>query len=327
MMTLFFFLTTLLMFAVTVGLGYVAFQLKASLATSEERSRSHERNYNSCAGQFSVAKTKYKELVVLHNTKNEEWKTQREKLLVEVRRLGKYRSIEDAAKVSLELRGKAESVLAAANSEAAELLSNAKISAAEEIRNAKQHAKNMQLEIDSTLNLATLESSRIVSDAKLAAKGIAGGAYDAMANSSLYEKTAKAMKNVIKGYGDEYIIPEESLLDDLAEDFSHEAAGRSLKLARMRTKQMILNGTAGACDYADTGRRNTAINFVLDAFNGKVDSILSRVKHDNAGKLTQSIRDACSLVNFNGKAFKGARIADQFLEARLDELRWAEIAQ
>ena len=32
-----------------------------------------------------------------------------------------------------------------------------------------------------------------------------------MNNASLYERTVKAMKNIIEGYGDQYIIPERSL--------------------------------------------------------------------------------------------------------------------
>lgn len=66
---------------------------------------------------------------------------------------------------------------------------------------------------------------------------------------------------------------------------------------------------------------------MLDAFNGKVDSILSRVKHDNHGQLEQEIRDAFTLVNYNGKAFRDARITDEYLLARLAELRWAATAQ
>jgi hypothetical protein len=135
------------------------------------------------------------------------------------------------------------------------------------------------------------------------------------------------MKNVIEGYGDQYLIPPQSLLDDLAEDFSHTQAGKNLQRARDCTKIMTRNGTAGACDYVEAYRRDTAINFVVDAFNGKVDSILSRVKHDNAGTLEQQIRDACALVNYNGKAFRDARIKEEYLAARLDELKWAVVAQ
>ena len=134
------------------------------------------------------------------------------------------------------------------------------------------------------------------------------------------------MKNRIKGYGDEYIVPEHGFLDELADDFDHSDAGRQLKLARDRTRTMLRNGTAAECDYVEANRKQTAINFVLDAFNGKVDTILSRTKHDNAGKLQQAIRDSFNLVNYNGQAFRDARILDEYLQSRLEELHWAEVA-
>jgi hypothetical protein len=79
--------------------------------------------------------------------------------------------------------------------------------------------------------------------------------------------------------------------------------------------------------YVESERREKAVRFVIDAFNGKVDSVLSRVRHDNAGKLMQEIKDAYTLVNFNGEAFRAARITGEFLDARLEELKWAAIAQ
>jgi len=113
----------------------------------------------------------------------------------------------------------------------------------------------------------------------------------------------------------------------LAEDFGHTQAGQNLRNARERSKLMIQNGTAATCDYVEASRRDTAVSFVIDAFNGKVDSILSRVRSDNAGTLEQQIRDAFTLVNFNGKAFRQARITEEYLAARLDELKWAAVAQ
>jgi hypothetical protein len=60
----------------------------------------------------------------------------------------------------------------------------------------------------------------------------------------------------------------------------------------------------------------------LDAFNGKVDSILSRSKADNFGTLEQQIRDAYATVNYNGSAFRNATITEEYLDARLTELKW-----
>ena len=65
----------------------------------------------------------------------------------------------------------------------------------------------------------------------------------------------------------------------------------------------------------------------FDAFNGRVDAILSRTKHDNYGSLAQEIKDAFSLVNLNGLAFRDARILPAYLDARLAELKWATVVQ
>lgn len=205
---------------------------------------------------------------------------------------------------------------AKAQSEAIELTSNAR----QELKRAKEEARGL-------LDAATVQAREIAAAAERRANEIAGSAYEAMQNASLYEQTAKAIKNIIAGYGDEYIIPERSLLDGLAEEFAHTDAGVQLKRARERTNAMVRQQTAATCDYVEVSRRTTAINFVIDAFNGKVDSILSRVRNDNAGTLAQEIRDAFTLVNFNGKAFRDARITPEFLDARLAELNWAAIAQ
>jgi hypothetical protein len=100
-----------------------------------------------------------------------------------------------------------------------------------------------------------------------------------------------------------------------------------LKTARERSIAMVRSEAAATCEYVEVRRRTTAIRFVIDAFNGKVDSILSRVKHDNAGTLEREIRDAFTLVNYNGEAFRDARILPAYLDARLAELKWAAIVQ
>jgi len=85
---------------------------------------------------------------------------------------------------------------------------------------------------------------------------------------------------------------------------------------------MIKHNLAAECDYVEKTRKEYAIHFVLDAFNGKVDSILSSAKHNNYGKMEKALSDAMNIVNFNGKAFRNARIRSDYYEARLDELKW-----
>ena len=211
-------------------------------------------------------------------------------------------------------------------------------SAEQEVAAAKQEAKDLRArgrasydsavkETELKLSSADQEAKRIVSEAESRAKEIAGEAYEIAGKAKDYEKTAAAMKNIIEGYGDRYLKPTYSLLDDLATDFGYTEAGQQLKLARENTARMVSAGNAAKCDYVETSRQRTAIAFVVDAFNGKVDSILSKVKKDNFGTLEQKIKDAYEVVNYNGRAFRNAVITPEYLAARLEELKWAVRAQ
>ena len=176
---------------------------------------------------------------------------------------------------------------------------------------------------DGTLQEAYGRAERIEKEARARAEEIAGDAFAAQGRVKEYEKALQALKNAVEGYGDEYIKPSESVLDDLAEHFGYDEAGEKFKAAKARTKAMIKQGTAAECDYVEDYRRKTAVAFVIDAFNGKTDSTLAKVKTDNLGKLQQEIEDAFALVNLNGQAFRNARITPAYRDARLEELRWA----
>lgn len=195
--------------------------------------------------------------------------------------------------------------------------------AREEAKTIRERAKSVDGKAQQLLAGAHDRAGEIIANARKQAEETAGNALKAVENAKLYERTAQAMKNIIEGYHDDYIVPNASLLDDLAEDFSHKDAGQRLKQVRKQSSDMAKNGRAGDCDYVERIRREYAIHFAVDAFNGKVDSILSKVKHDNYGKLRQGIMDAFALVNHNGKPFKDARITDLYLQARLEELKWA----
>lgn len=184
------------------------------------------------------------------------------------------------------------------------------------IRESKEQAENIK-------NDAVRQAANIVSDAEKKAKEIAGEAYDIANKAKEYEEIATAMRNVIRGYGDEYLKPTFSLLDELADEFGFDDAGKKLKDAREHTRLLMKNDQASSCDYVEPNRRDTAKNFVLDAFNGKVDTILAEIKKNNYGTLERKIRDAYSLVNYLGSAFRNARINHTYLDSRLDELKWA----
>jgi len=123
------------------------------------------------------------------------------------------------------------------------------------------------------------------------------------------------------------VIPTRSLLDELAADFGHTEAGDALRAAREQSRRLVELKQAAACNYEEEDRRDRANRFVIDAFNGRVDAILSRTKHDNYGTLEREIRDAFSVVNLNGLVFRDARILPPYVDARLAELKWAVVVQ
>lgn len=250
--------------------------------------------------------------------------------LTETRReLDAFKALQAMAKDEAEAR----SILASALREADELraqalavLSDAKSQSAIERDTAIQKTKVIRAQAEALLSRATTDSARIVADAHKKAEEIAGEAYLALRERAQLDEAVRAIRNIIDGYGDRYIVPTRSLIDDLAADLGHTEAGQSLALARGRSRHMVENGLAAECDYVERNRRDTAIRFATDAFNGRVDAILTRVEDENHGTLEQQIRDAFSLVNMNGSAFRNARIQPAYLDARLTELKWAAAA-
>ncbi len=122
--------------------------------------------------------------------------------------LAKYRHIVDVEREVLALRNQGEAVVASANHQAA----------------------------------------GVIAEAYTRAQAIAADALDAKRNAETYRLEARALRNVIEGYGDQYLIPTDSLLDDLAEAFGYAEAGINLKTARQRVKQMIKANNAATAD-------------------------------------------------------------------------------
>ena len=230
--------------------------------------------------------------------------------------LRKYSNIPDAEKEADRIKAEAKHFASSIKDVANDYVNSIRSETIQWSNKTKQEAQ-------SKLEKAEFDAKQLIDAAKKEAQVLAGSALAAKDKAELYQKAAVAMKNRIDGYGDEYIIPNHDLLADLAEQYEHKDAGVKLKEAHTKTKNLIKQQLAATCDYVEDNRRTTAIRFVLDAFNGKVDTILTKVKHDNYGKLKQSIDDAYHLVNIHGKPFRDARILPAYLNARINELEWA----
>jgi hypothetical protein len=261
-------------------------------------------------------------------------KAEAEAIRKQAAKLEKYRHIPDVLEKAKRTEEQIQARLDQAKKKAAEIAAEAEehvraaqAEASKVIAAAKAEAKSNRQAAEQALDDATVYASEIVKAAEKKASEIGGKAYEAMKKSDHFTKVAAAMRNAVEGYGDRYMKPGETILDELAAEYGFHKAGERLRVARERVRIIQKNHTAATCEYAEANRRQLAIRFVLDAFNGKVESILAKLKPNNAGRLRQEIKDAFALVNFNGSAFRDASITEQYLDARLDELTAAQAVQ
>jgi len=211
--------------------------------------------------------------------------------------------------------------------QAARVVEEAKEEAKRIASRARKEAKEKTRKVEETLERATACALEIRERAEMQARMIAGKAYDSLKDRESNEATALAMRNAIDGYREIYTVPAEHVLDDLAYDYGFHHAGERLKVARDRARIMERNGTAADCNYPVGWKRDYAIDFILGAFNGKVDALLARIKPAGQGKLIQEIKDIFAVVNLHGEVFRNARIRDEYLDARMEELKWGVAVQ
>jgi vacuolar-type H+-ATPase subunit H len=241
--------------------------------------------------------------------------------------LRKYEGLADAETQARNELATAIREASALRADAQALIESGRAAIKEERAQIIAKANEARNEADRLLDQAVRDAGRIVKEAEDQARQIGGDAYASLRDKETLDDAVKALWNVVDGYGDKYIIPTRSLLDDLAADFGHTEAGMALKSAREQSRRMVEQGLASDCNYVEEDRKQRAKRFVTDAFNGRVEAILSRVKHDNYGTLEQEIKDAFSLVNLNGLAFRDARVLPTYRDARLAELKWAVVVQ
>jgi len=252
---------------------------------------------------------------------------QLEAALAELAPLRGYANLQDAESEVRKTLAEAIAEAAALRREAQMLVAETREATSQDRVASQQRAKDLRAQAEALLVQANRDAGRIVEAAERRAEQTAADAYVALRDKQVLEEAIPALWNEVNGYGDRYVIPTRSVLDDLAADFGHTEAGEELRAAREQSRRLVELQQAAACNYKEEDRRDRANRFVIDAFNGRVDAILSRTKHDNYGTLEREIRDAFSVVNLNGLAFRDARILPAYLDARLAELKWAVVVQ
>jgi len=220
--------------------------------------------------------------------------------------LAKYKPIADIEAHVAKLEGEAGARLASVNEETAQ--KEAVLREAEAKAMAEVQARIEEAERDSKSRLVTMTSQLVEKEARLKEA----------------QDLLTATRNIVEGYGNEYLVPKESIFDQMAEEYGHEVAGIKLKSARDTTRRMIREGSSAKSQILDPQQNEAAKDFIVDAFNGRIEGILAKAKKltENYGVLRQQIIDSFNLVNESGRHV-GTEITHPFLEARLQELKWA----
>jgi hypothetical protein len=228
---------------------------------------------------------------------------------------------------------------------ASALLESARLSAAEIetrssaiLRDAETRAEEVVAErvaeIDPELDEARAmgrdaraQAAKIIVAAEAGAKDIAGEAWDVRNRVRDLREAEAAIRNTIDGYGTRYLVPSYSLMDDAAAELVGTDPPTKFRNARQRSKDMVESGEAiDVPDSADE-RIRTGGRFLLDAFNGKADSIVNAARREDFGTLRQRMLDAFGLVNMHGESMQSGRISRQYMDSRLEEVRWACVLQ
>lgn len=132
------------------------------------------------------------------------------------------------------------------------------------------------------------------------------------------------IKAIEEGNHEKFIIPHYSLLDELADNFGHQEAGQKLKEARSQSRKLMRSKTAAIAESGDDSTKELSARLILGAFNAQTDLILAKVKTNNFGELKQEILEAASEINLYATQVS-AKISDEYISSRLDELKWAVI--
>lgn len=185
-------------------------------------------------------------------------------------------------------------------------------------RQIKEKIKNVELFLDE-------HSQKTLLNTEQQAKNILGDYYDLAQKTMELSKICNALENKIQGYRDEYLLPNQAILEDLIDGYEHLDAAQRLKTIKLEIKTAIKQCVVAECDYVEENRKSTAIAFITNAFNSKADVHVSRLKHDNVGKLIEALKDDYLLLNNYGQAFRNARINPSYLALRVEELKWAAL--
>lgn len=193
------------------------------------------------------------------------------------------------------------------------------------VAEAELFKRKIETKIKSVEAFLQDHSEKATTEVENQAQQLLGEYYDLAQRKLELSRINKALENKIQGYSDEYLLPNQAILEDLIEGYEYLDAAQRLKTIKFEIKTAIKQGVVAECDYVEDIRKTTAIAFITNAFNSKADVHVSRLRYDNVGKLTEALKEDYLLLNNYGVAFRNARINPSYLALRIEELKWAAL--
>jgi len=314
-------------FLICLCLGGVTFTLYKKNKELQNKNNNHEMelrsNQSTIANLKAQTSSDYRQITGLTNIK--------ESLETRIQSLERFQDVVDTMEFISQQKEKADNEILEKqnlNKQECELrLEKCEAYKQEIIQNANILLAQIQSRIKETQEF--LEQHKIITLKKINSEANdLLQEYYSIANEKLeLKKIVQALENKIKGYSDKYLIPNQTILNDLIDGYDHVDAVQHLKSIREKVKSAIKENRVAECDYVEDNRKNTAIAFITNAFNGKADAHLARIKHDNVGKIVEAVKEDYLLLNNYGQAFRNARITTEYLNLRLEEIKWAALVQ
>lgn len=128
--------------------------------------------------------------------------------------LSRYEQVLDAESEAKIIVDRAKLIAKELELDAYDLLENAKSEAIDTKEKAKEKAEANKKKAEEILQQAHEQADKIIDIANIRAKEIAGDALESKGKADTFEQKAKAMKNLIEGYGEEYLLSAKTLLDE-----------------------------------------------------------------------------------------------------------------
>lgn len=147
----------------------------------------------------------------------------------EIAFLGQYRSIPNAEAHARQLvtgaQQQAQQIVGGAQQQAAGLVGNAQRESSAMVGHARAFVAQSEAAAAKLAADTNAAAAKRIRETELEAQSIRDEA-------AHYSAVAAAMKNVVEGYGERFVVPPSSVLDDLAEGYGHAEAGVALKVSR-----------------------------------------------------------------------------------------------